>query len=168
MLKAYLRTLAPTFFLAAYRETCCQLCLSLGDRHQTINDTWLQIADPTALDLKSAMHKLESAAPEIASASRPLEESPTFTRAKHLQFEYTAALEQKAASNILNSYRTAASLTSVGEKQRTKNASQLIRALAVCETGAMSYINVATHERQYRAPNELFTLMPLDDLSACP
>jgi hypothetical protein len=40
-----------------------------------------------------------------------------------------------------------------------ENSSQLIRALAVCEPGAMAYINVATHERQYRATNELFTLM---------
>ena len=105
------------------------------------------------------MQTLEAAAPEVASAGRPLEEAPTFTKAKHLQYVYTAALEQQAATERLNTYRAAASSPSQGPQQQSENSSQLIRALAVCEPGAMAYINVATHERQYRAPNELFTLM---------
>jgi hypothetical protein len=88
-----------------------------------------------------------------------LEESPTYTKARHLQYEYTTALEQKRATNRLQAYRATASATSTSQQQRAENLVQSIRAQAVCESGAMAYINVATHERQYRAPNELFTLM---------
>ncbi len=67
-----LRALSPTIFLAAYRETCRQLYVSLGHRYQTINDAWLHLDNPTVSDLKNSRERLIAIAPDIASASRPL------------------------------------------------------------------------------------------------
>ena len=150
---------APSIFLAATRETASALLTAIGPRYEKIFWAWLDCDSPATADLRrarDALLKLGDAAP---AANPPLAFIQPKVPFRQLQHAYSAALEKHRASSTLKRLRASTSATTSGSEACIAASSQLIRAMAVCEPGAMAYVNALPRERRFRADNEVYTLM---------
>ena len=96
---------------------------------------------------------------DLPGAKVALDSFPKTPVRDQLQHEYSLALDQRDYEDRMKRVREAANKAQPGSANGIELNGQLIRALATSEQGAMAFLNMPCHERQYKVPNAIFTLM---------